>query len=220
VMLTSPSCAQDDELTDQLQDTVEALARAGVRVDEQARPSIDLRRAHHVYLMMLRSATGARVSDEQYLNHVKADESRSRDDWSYRAYVDRATTISHREWWHLHNERERMRLAWAEFFRDYDLLLCPTAASAAFTHDQEGERPDRTILVNGKKEPVTDQLFWAGLSTLPNLPAAVAPVGLTRSGLPCGIQIIGPHLQDKTCIHFAGLIERLIGGFKPPPGFD
>jgi amidase len=220
VMLASPCCAQDDELTGQLQAAVQALARAGVTVDEQARPSIDLGRAHHVYLMMLRAATGARVSDDQYTRHLENDARRARDDWSYRAYVDRATTISHRAWWQLHNERELMRLKWAEFFHEYDLLLCPTAASAAFEHDQAGERPDRTILVNGRREPVTDQLFWAGLSSLPNLPATVAPVGLTRSGLPCGIQIIGPHLQDRTCIQFAALIEESIGGFRRPSGFD
>jgi len=37
---------------------------------------------------------------------------------------------------------------------------------------------------NGRREPTTDQLFWAGISGLVYLPASVAPVGLTRSGLP------------------------------------
>jgi amidase len=219
VMLASPVCAQDDELTHRLEAAVEALARAGVTVDDQARPAIDLHHAHHIYLMMLRAATGVRVTDDQYKRHLEADASRPMADWSYRAYVDRATTISHRDWWQLHNARESMRLMWAEFFLEYDLLLCPAAASAAFPHDHAGERPDRTILVNGRKEPVTDQLFWAGLSSLPNLPATVAPVGLTKSGLPAGIQIIGPHLQDRTCIQFAALVEQLLDGFRRPPGF-
>jgi amidase len=58
VMLTSPCCTQDDELTDQLQCAVDGLARAGVRVDDTARPAIDLQRAHHLFLLLLRAATG------------------------------------------------------------------------------------------------------------------------------------------------------------------
>jgi len=129
-------------------------------------------------------------------------------------------TLSHRAWWQLHNEREQMRLAWADFFRDYDLFLCPAAASAAFPHDHEGERPERTIVVNGRREPTTDQLFWAGLSGMVYLPATVAPVGLTRSRLPCGLQIVGAFLHDRTCIDFARLVAQELGGFIPPPGYD
>jgi amidase len=219
VMLENDCCAQDRVLTEKLAQAMSALAAAGLRVDFEARPSVDWRRAHHIYLMLLRSATGARVSDDVFARHLESAARRSSDDHSYRAYLDRAVIISHRDWWNLHNEREGMRLRWAEFFRDYDLLLCPTAASTAMPHDQEGERPERTIAVNGKREPTTDQLFWAGLPIMTNLPATAAPVGLAADGLPCGIQIIGPHLQDRTCIEFARLIEITLGGFSPPPGY-
>ncbi len=96
-------------------------------------------------------------------------------------------TLCHRDWWQLHNEREKLRLAWAEFFQEYELLFCPLSASAAYPHDHEGDRADRTILVNGKPEPTTDQLFCAGLSCNVYLPYSVAPVGFTRSQLPCGL---------------------------------
>ena len=56
-----------------------------------------------------------------------------------------------------------------------------------------GERHERKILVNGKHVPATDQLFWAGYSCAFNLPATVAPIGLTASGLPVGVQIVGPQ---------------------------
>lgn len=220
VMLTSPCCAQDDELTDQLQNAVDLLARTGMQIDDKARPDIDLRRSHHVYLMLLRAATGTGVSDQQFASHLESAAKRAADDWSYRAYVDRAVTLSHRDWWQLHSEREKMRQAWADFFREYDLFLCPTAASTAFPHDHEGERPERTIVVNGKRELTTDQLFWAGLSGVVYLPASVAPVGRTRSQLPCGLQIVGAYLQDHTCVEFARLLEQELGGFTPPPGYD
>jgi len=37
--------------------------------------------------------------------------------------------------------------------------------------------------------------------------------------LPIGVQIIGPHLEDRTVLAFAAGIEREFGGFVPPPGY-
>jgi amidase len=62
-------------------------------------------------------------------------------------------------------------------------------------------------------------LAWPGTATLANLPSTAVPIGQTASGLPIGAQIIGPYLEDRTTIAFAGLIERAFGGFKPPPGY-
>jgi amidase len=174
VMLTSPCGAQDEELTAQLQQAVDRLARAGVHVDDTAWPAIDLQRAHHLFLLLWRASTGTGVSDQQFARHLASAGQRAAEDRSYRAYVDRGVTLSHRAWQQLHHEREQMRLAWADFFHDYDLLLCPAAASAAFPHDHEGERPERTIPVNGGRELTTDQFFWAGLSGTVYLPASVA----------------------------------------------
>jgi len=132
----------------------------------------------------------------------------------------RANALSHRDWLAANEERHRLRLKWADFFRDYDLLLCPVTAGAAYPHDHEGERWERTIIVNRKRAATTDDLFWAGLSGLVYLPATVAPAGLTSQGLPVGVQIVGPQYGDRSCITFAGLLEREYRAFVPPPNFD
>jgi amidase len=113
-----------------------------------------------------------------------------------------------------------MRLKWAAFFSEWDLLLCPAAASAAFPHDHEGERWERTIIVNGKKVPTTDQLFWAGYTGNVYLPSTVAPCGLTPGGLPVGVQIVAPQFGDRTAIRLARLLEREFQAFVPPPGYE
>ena len=97
--------------------------------------------------------------------------------------------------------------------------LCPVAASAAFPHDQQTERPFRQIQVNGRVENYNDQLFWAGLASLAYLPSTVAPIGFTSAGLPVGMQIIGAYMQDKTTIEFARLLAAEMGGFSAPPKF-
>ena len=113
-----------------------------------------------------------------------------------------------------------MRVAWADFFTRYDLLLCPVAGTAALPHDQQGERHERTLVINGRRSLVTDQLFWAGYSGAFSLPSTAAPCGFTPRGLPVGVQIVGPQFGDLTCLAFAKLLEREFQAFVPPPGYD
>ena len=220
VMLESPCVEQDQELTDQLAATVEALNTLGVQVDWHARPDLDIERSHQVYLMLLRSATGTELTPEAFAAQAPHGERYRKGDRDYRALAGHAITMSHWEWAQLNMERAEMRQRWAQFFEHYDLLLCPTAASAAYPHDHSGERPDRTIPVNGGQASTMDQLFWAGWSCGVYLPGTVAPAGLTRSGLPCGLQIVAPHLHDYRGITFAGLMERELGGYQVPPGYE
>jgi len=64
---------------------------------------------------------------------------------------------------------------------------------------------------------------WAPLLGLPMtvalLPATAVPAGLSKTGPPMGVQVIGGWMQDLTTLRFAGLLEREFGGFLPPAGF-
>jgi amidase len=219
LVLEDQNCAIDGEYADQLQATVERLAALGVQVDDKARPVANSKRAHLVYLMLLRAATGARLENDVIAAHRARAEASDPDDLSYKTIVDRAVTMSHKEWLSWNEERELLCREWAGFFENYDLVLTPMAASAAFPHNQVGDRADRTIPVNNGYQSTLDQMFWAGYPSVVFLPGTCAPVGFTRSGLPCGLQIIGPHLSDLTTIHFARLIEQNLGGFVAPEGY-
>ena len=61
-----------------------------------------------------------------------------------------------------------------------------------------------------------DLLAYITPATLTGCPATTAPAGLSKSGLPVGLQIIGPYLEDATPIEFARLLAEEIGGFRPP----
>jgi amidase len=76
------------------------------------------------------------------------------------------------------------------------------------------------VMVNGKPQPSTTQMFWAGYSCNFYLPSTVAPAGRADDGLPVGVQIIGPQYGDYSCIAFAGLLEKEFRGFVQPVGFD
>src|SRR5215467_3221169 len=132
----------------------------------------------------------------------------------------RGSTLPHRDWLRLNNERHGLRGAFAAFFEDHDILLCPVGVSAAFAHDHTGERWQRKITVNGKLFPSTDHLFWAGYSSLVYLPSTVGPAGTISSRLPVGYQAIAASGRDKTAIALSRFIEKDIVGFVSPPGFD
>ena len=88
--------------------------------------------------------------------------------------------------------------------------------SVPAVHYEERERPP-CLDVDGQLCPSDDQLAWAANSTIPGLPATAFPIGRSGRGLPIGVQAIGPFLEDRTPIAFAGLLEREFGGFVPPP---
>ncbi len=111
-----------------------------------------------------------------------------------------------------------MRRQWRDLFREWDVVVCPIMPTPAFPHDHSPDQRARRIEIDGQPCPYQDQLVWPGLATLPGLPATAAPIDRSDIGLPIGVQIIGPHLEDRTTIAFAELMEREFGGFVPPPG--
>lgn len=219
-VLTNAATAEvDDSVQAGVLKAAQCFADIGAVVSDKARPAFDLHDAHRTYIHLLRAATSPAVRDEDFAKLKKrAPRVRDTDD-SYEAWMIRGTTMPHREWHTWHEKRETIRLAWLQFFREWDLLLCPTAASAAFEHNQKGERWQRMIPVNGKPQPTTTQLFWAGLSGMAYLPSTVAPVAFTEERLPIGVQIVGPEYGDLQCIAAARHLERELQPFVAPDDF-
>ena len=117
----------------------------------------------------------------------------------------------------IEQERRRMasRAAWARYFGDVDVFLCPANFTPAFPHDH---RPleQRTIATPEGERLYDKQPFWVSHASLPGLPALVAPVGRSAGGLPIGAQIVGPLFEDDTPITFAELLADVIGCYEPP----
>jgi amidase len=220
VMLTDPVSEVDAEVQDRIQAVADFLSRRRAKVSDRARPDIDTAESHRVYVQLLRSATSGRLTPSEFRAEVETAGRLAPDDDRYYARTVRANTLYHRDWMAANEARHQMRWKWAEFFREWDVLLCPAAASAAFPHDHVGERHERTIVVNGRRVPTTDQLFWAGYSGMVYLPGTVAPAGFTPGGLPVGVQIVGPQYGDRTTIELARLLEREFQAFVPPAGYE
>jgi amidase len=133
--------------------------------------------------------------------------------------MEPSSEILHRNWLSANEKREQVRERIAEFFRDVDALLMPVAVVPAIPHDHNTPLASREIRIGDRSRSYLDMFGWVGLATVAYLPATVVPVGRTAQGLPVGIQIVGPYLEDRTTLAVARCIEELLGGFMPPPGF-
>jgi amidase len=219
VMVNDPVSEVDQAVQDKIMDLALFLGRKVKRLSYDARPDFTTREAMDVYITLLRAATSRRQTDEEFTANAARSFQFDPGDQGYLARMMRAYVMPHRTWLQVNERRHQMRLAWDRFFDDWDVMLCPAAASAAFPHDQLGDRHERMIEVNGRRVPTTDQLFWAGYSGCFYLPSTVAPLGLTPQGLPTGVQIIARQYDDMTSLHFAELIEEHFHSFQPPPGY-
>jgi len=219
VWASSPLCRIDTSVSDLFDRAIDAIARAGATVDDAARPGLDDEEHNRLFMLLLRAATASRMRDEDFVRQQEIVKTLTDDDVSDRAAVARGATLLHRAWGAANERRTKLRYAWQEFFKRFDVLLTPVAATAAFPHDRNPDRDKRTVSVNGKTAPYADQLFFAGLASLSYLPATAAPIGLTGEGLPVGLQIIGPEGEDLTTIEFARLLAAEIGGFAAPQAY-
>ena len=100
--------------------------------------------------------------------------------------------------------------------------LAPSSVTPLRSHKKRTfTRPSASLNTVCPGGPTTigyyEQLFWAGISTVALLPSAVLPGGRDPSGLPIGLQLIGPYLEDRTCLAAGIALEAEVEGFVAPP---
>ncbi len=221
VWLTDEQCPVDTETQNKLMAVAELLSANGAQVSFSARPAFSAEQSHRAYLTLMQSIMGASAPEDVYQHSKKLAAKFGPNDMSEPAVLARAMVADHRDWLRANNVREKLRYHWRDFFSQWDILLCPQMASAAFRHDHSDSMSKRTICVDGEEQPYFQQVFWSGLITAPYLPSTVFPAGLTESepasGLPIGIQAVGAEYNDYVTIDFCRLLANELGGFRAPP---
>ena len=208
------------EIADRVQNMGDLLAKLGATVSDTARPDIDLDRSFESYNSLLWGVMSAGMPEEEKAaNRKRRAESASNNDTSVEAQMASFSVQEHGEWAFHDNQRHLLRRAWAEFYSNWDILLCPQVATTAFPHDQSAYT-GRTLTVDNEEQDYFQHLFWAGTITVAHLPSTVFPTGLSAEGLPIGLQAVGAEYQDYLTIEFSRLMAQEIGGFIPPPRFS
>jgi amidase len=217
---TDPLLPTDQDVRAGIERLADHLGKAGVAITRKSPLWPDFAAASRLYMRMLLSFLGANFLPEIYAGAQAAAAQLASDDLSLRAERLRGIALSHRDRVMAEGGRTRLRAQWRELFNSFDAVICPIMPTPAFVQDHSPEQETRRIKIDGKDYPYLDQLAWPGVATLPGLPATAIPTGFSPAGLPIGVQIVGPFLEDRTPLKLAELIEREFCGFVPPPMFD
>jgi amidase len=186
-VLDDPFCPVTPDVRQQLERTIDALGKAGARLRQGWPTGLRIVEWYGAYFTML----GAAVLPND--------------------------PTPHHAWGAAVGGQYAARRCWGDYFRDHDAFLMPVDFVTAFPHDHSPDMMARKIATAAGPRPYLDMLKWIFHATLTGNPATVCPVGRTAEGLPCGMQILGPYLEDATPIDIAGRIAELTGGFAPPP---
>lgn len=100
--------------------------------------------------------------------------------------------------------RKDITLRMAALMSRYDVLLTPTVGTTAFPLGPQF--PDQ---IDGTPAGSLDLITFASPMNMTGQPAASVPAGWTASGLPVGLQIVGPHLGDSVVMDAARAFEQV-----------
>lgn len=194
----------------------DALVANGARVERHSPLLPDLAEAATVYTQLQFSGSVARFPIEAYEQLQTRAAGLSADNQTLDAARLRGMVLSHRDWIEVNHRREIHRHGWRQLFSEFDAVVCPITPTPAFPHDHNPDPLQRRLDIDGAEYPYFDQLVWAGVATMPGLPATAIPAGRSPEGLPVGLQLIGPMFEDRTPLRLAELLEQQIGGFQAP----
>jgi len=215
VIDSHPLCPTAISVQAALDRLADRLGKAGASLARASPPLPDLAQAARLHVEMLTAGRSADLPADVYQRRAEAAEALPADAVDLGAVALRGSTLTHRGWIWASRHQADLRQRCRELFKSFDVVLCPPMPTPAFPHDHSNQDA-RRLDIDGKRVPYLDQIVWASMATVAGLPATVAPIGHSEDDLPIGVQIIGPYLEDRTTIAFAGLIEREFGGFVAP----
>ncbi len=94
----------------------------------------------------------------------------------------------------------------AKVYEKVDVILTPTAPSAAFAMGEKSDDPIAMYL---------NDIFTVPAS-LAGLPAISVPAGLSKEAMPLGLQIIGKAFDEETILRVAHVLEHTAGFTAKP----
>jgi amidase len=217
VWLDDPAYPVESDVLSVLESAAGAFQDAGALVTE-VRPTVELPELVRTYQELLYPVILGTMSQHRFDRMAAFAASLPAEDDLPLARTVRFATLRHRDWMFADERREQLRAVMADFFHDVDALLMPVAVVPAIPHDHSEPFADRVIRAKSGIRPYTDLFGWVALATLAYLPATVVPVGRTPEGLPVGLQIVGPYLEDRTTLAVGRCVTEVLGGFVAPPG--
>lgn len=208
-------CPVDPEIRRAILEVAAHFSAAGADVNIDARPTgVSFDASDEIFWNLLGAALAGGSSSDEIEASAAALAQRPE---APRPLGVTGATGRHRFWLSNNERRLQLRQRWREFFARWDVVLAPVSPTVAIPHDHAEPMMQRTIDVAGTPRPYTDQMAWMGLFGVVYLPVTSVPIGLHSTGLPIGMQVVAPFLEDHMALTVASIVEEMTGGYKRPP---
>ena len=192
----------DDEVRALCQKAAEAFAHEGVEVID-AHP--DLSHGHKAF-QVLRAHGFASSLHHLYANH--RDQLKPEVIWN----IEVGLKLTGAEIAEAERMRGQIYTDAAAFMQDVDLILTPATIVAPYPVEER-----YVTHCNGVEfDTYIDWLAIAYVISLTSLPALSLPAGMTASGLPVGLQMVGRPRGEAMLLHHAQWAEQLLGRMPTP----
>ncbi|MRR15323.1 MAG: amidase [Deltaproteobacteria bacterium] len=214
-----PFCPVTSEIRGLMNTSLAALRKEGVQLKEGWPAGVSFADGFETYFKLMAAyVSQSPLFTDDFINAMKGLYGRPFGE-TQRQYVE-GLTISHKDWVTLGVKRLMARRVWQDYFKTFDAFLMPANCVPAFMHDRGRLMWGRTVDSPDGPRYYVEAFKWISVATLAGCPATVIPVGQTKANLPVGLQVMGPYLEDGTSLDLAMKMEKILGGFTPPPGFD
>ncbi|HJM48705.1 MAG TPA: amidase family protein [Alphaproteobacteria bacterium] len=193
--------ALDPEVAGLGRESIDMLAAMGAQVSEIEE---DFAALEADYLTLMRGSFAGRLG-----HHLPEDEqTESRLDRSLVNLIRQGQALSASDLVAAQNRRSEFFRHIQERFTDFDFILSPTLSAPALAVDQD---PLGGLSIAGQAvAPGSIRAGWYPYTFPFNLsghPAISIPCGFTATGLPVGLQIVGPWQADRQVLELAAMIE-------------
>jgi len=195
---------------------VEKLTAQGITVEKINPPGFDFDDAWETYGNLMVMEVGVYVPSSIRLAV-----------YVFRLYKYMIHPLSYKKYLTVLTKRDSLVSKMEEFLSTYDAWLCPVAITPAYKHiiPKRWLGPfaiykEDSVVADG--EPIEYLTANGAYTTIFNLtgnPVVVMPIGYTQSGIPIGVQVVGPRWEDARLLTVAEQLFKVGGDFKHPPGY-
>ncbi len=202
----------------------QSLAARGCQVERLNSPGFDIESAWLTYGEISGMQAGILVPPPwRCLTYLFLRISKDRIPPFSRLYFDPMTVKKYME---ALERRDILISSLETFLSQWDALLCPVTATAAFEHMipdyYMGPIPYYSTPIYVDDQPVDYTVANISFTTVFNLtgsPVVTIPIGFTEEGLPLGIQVVGRRWHDMELLSIAEKLAEVAGPLQHPHGY-
>lgn len=199
----------EDEIVNSVAEIAQVLKNAGAQVKE-AKFSIDysLQELEQAWLtgicldtaidMELWKKSGFDFKKDHYTDVPK-------EFFEYNDIAINSTAMDYRKF---HDIRTAILDSHVDVFNDCDVVIAPVAGCLPVKNADNGDTKGPEYIRGVKVDPLIG-FAYTYLENMTGYPAASVPFGLSKDGLPIGVQVIGRRYEDKNVFNVAYLLEKL-----------